>query len=88
MVAVEKVARYEYIPEVLGLLLQKPIANQPCLHGSLALTAAWEGNGSFGPDHVECHLGSQWYTADWTWGGPEESQKQNPNLTLHGCREI
>ena len=56
--------------------------------GLLALTASWEGNGSFGPDHMECHLGSQWYTADWTWGGPEDSQKHNPSLTLHGCREI
>lgn len=36
-VAMEKVVRYDYIPKVLGLLLQKPIANQPCLHGTEAV---------------------------------------------------
>lgn len=59
-----------------------------CNKGLLALTATWEGNGSFGPNHTECRSGSQWDTAYWTWGGPEESQKHNRNLTLHGCREI
>ena len=33
MVAMEKMVRYDYIPKVLGLLLQKPIANQPVYMG-------------------------------------------------------
>ena len=36
-VAMEKVVKYDYIPKVLGLLLQKFIANQPCLHGTEAI---------------------------------------------------
>lgn len=55
MVAMEKVVRYDYIPKVLGLLLQKPIANQPYLHGS------------FGSD---CHLGRQWVFWPWPHGVP------------------